>query len=79
MAVAPIANTNGTAISGDVEATPVTIGAITDGPFAGIYELSVSPADPEAQVRVILTREAVIGMVIALRKHPDIGPATLMQ
>jgi hypothetical protein len=66
-----IAQAKGTIISG---AALVAIGKITAGPLKGFYAVTVGEADdPDPEVFVILTADAVADMVQALRADPDIA------
>ena len=68
-----IAQATGTVLSGTAL---VAIGKITAGPFAGMYSVTVGDAgDPDPDVQVLLTREAVWDMTRSLLRDPEIRQA----
>lgn len=76
MLTQPLAAITGTLIPGyEIEGTNVYIGRFTDGPFVGMYDLTVRVTEDE-RVRVVITRETMWTLVSdMLEKDADMRAA----
>jgi hypothetical protein len=75
------ASCQGTITDGSTQGATVTVSAIVDGPFKGMYLLGVRPPEDAFtdSLSVMLTHAGVVSLVTDLQRIPEVARDTLTQ